>query len=162
MALVGFLERELHAEERRKSPRRRLWLEASGATRAGLHLKITVHDISSGGLLIETAHSLGQGDQLEVILPEVGAKRATVVWSSGHYFGCRFSTPITAAAVCALPMRSYEVAGASPAQQFSDTEMLDALSAAVQKIAIAVDRAVDRLSLGGTQVGSASCSDPED
>ena len=41
------------------------------------------------------------GDIVFVELPEVGTTLATVIWSSGDYFGCQFHTDLPRSAVSA-------------------------------------------------------------
>ena len=102
MQAVATLE-SLINPDRRTAPRRRLHLDLSlGA--AGE--KATIHDLSSTGILVETAAGLTEFDELEVELPEVGTTLATVIWSSGDYFGCQFHTDLPRSAVSAALLRS--------------------------------------------------------
>ncbi len=64
-----------------------------------------IHDISTDGLLLETAADIAN-DRVEVQLPHLSAAQARVVWSHGRFFGCEFSEPIPSAAVSAALMRS--------------------------------------------------------
>jgi hypothetical protein len=102
------------------------WLETIQDARAGdrrrrLHLQIelstsafgapaaTVRNLSSTGLLIETATSLAIGETIEVDLPRAGSRSAKVVWSSDQLYGCRFTQVITegvisAALLCGQPV----------------------------------------------------------
>ena len=102
MHAVATLE-SLINPDRRTAPRRRLHLDLSlGA--AGE--KATIHDLSSTGILVETAAGLTEFDELEVELPEVGTTLATVIWSSGDYFGCQFHAELPRSAVSAALLRS--------------------------------------------------------
>lgn len=71
-----------------------------------LGAELTMHDISASGLLIETALELAEGQTLLIDIPERGSTAATVVWSSGQFFGCVFELSIPAAAVSAALLRS--------------------------------------------------------
>ena len=88
---------------RRGWKRRRLSLDSTiQATRAN----VVIHDLSSTGLLIETAADLAVLDDLEIRLPEVGFTPASVIWNSGRYFGCQFKETISQAAISAALLRS--------------------------------------------------------
>lgn len=101
MQAVATLE-PLSTGNRRTAPRRRLHLDSVGATGE----KVTIHDLSSTGILIETTAALAEFDQIEVELPEVGMAQATVIWSSGDYFGCQFHAELPRSAVSAALLRS--------------------------------------------------------
>ena len=93
----------LKRRNRRAAPRRTLHLDIRlGATGE----KVRVHDLSPTGLLIETGAALHEFDQLAVELPEIGTTMATVVWSSGNYFGCQFHDVLPKRAVSAALLRS--------------------------------------------------------
>ena len=67
---------------------------------------MTIHDISNTGLLLESAAVLAEGQKFDVELPEVGRTRATVVWASARYYGCRFLSPVPKAAISAALLRN--------------------------------------------------------
>jgi PilZ domain len=90
-------------ENRRYGARRALRLDSVVADSGA---EIVIHDISATGLLIETAQDLAEGETLLIDLPERGATAATIVWRSGHFFGCRFELSIPVAAVSAALLRS--------------------------------------------------------
>ena len=93
MSLRAQLEVEPKDGERRSSQRRRLRLEAEG-TSSTAETKVTVHDLSEEGLLVESPIALSQGEILEVDIPGIGTVQAEVTWSSsGRFFGCRFREP---------------------------------------------------------------------
>ena len=87
-----------------RPPRRTLRLEAVGET-AGGHTAVTIHNISSTGLLLETTAALAEGEAIDVDLPHNGKTRANVIWASGSFHGCAFDTPITQAALSAAQLR---------------------------------------------------------
>jgi hypothetical protein len=71
-----------------------------------------VRNLSSTGLLIETATALIVGETIEVDLPRAGSKSAEVVWSSDQLYGCRFTQVITEGAISAALLRGQPVAPA--------------------------------------------------
>lgn len=94
---------QLQAKSRRIGPRRKLSL-GSSLTESGD--QVVIHDLSAGGMLIQTSASLKKAERLEIDLPEVGATTARVVWSSGAFFGCEFEKPISRAALSAALLRN--------------------------------------------------------
>jgi hypothetical protein len=74
-------------------------LEASGEV-------VTIHDVSSTGMLIETSPEFSAVGPLEIDLPEAGMTQAVVVWNSGQFYGCEFKKPISQAAISAALLRS--------------------------------------------------------
>jgi hypothetical protein len=93
----------ISTEDRRDRQRRRLSL---GSSLRSTGEEVTIHDISAGGMLIETAAELEPFDALEIELPEVGITPALVVWNSGRYFGCEFKQKLSTGAVSAALLRS--------------------------------------------------------
>lgn len=93
----------LEARNRRSAPRRQLSL---GSVLSGTGEKTVIHDLSVTGILIETKAVLATFEQLQLDLPEVGETVATVLWNSGHYYGCEFHAPIPQAAISAALLRS--------------------------------------------------------
>jgi hypothetical protein len=91
------------ADDRRSQGRRRLHLESSLSASGD---EVLVHDISTTGVLLETAAKLQPFESLQFDLPEVGAMQAVVVWNSGPFFGCEFASPIPRAAISAALLRS--------------------------------------------------------
>lgn len=69
-------------------------------------VEIVIHDISTTGMLIETAQKLSTGETIIIDLPERGETPATVAWNSGQYFGCKFELSIPAATVSAALLRA--------------------------------------------------------
>jgi hypothetical protein len=91
------------AADRRHAPRRKLSLNLS---LQGTSEEVTIIDLSSSGMLIETAAAIAPFDCLEVALPEAGTVQALVLWNSGRYFGCEFKNRLSQAAVSAALLRS--------------------------------------------------------
>ena len=78
---------------------------------------------------------------------EAGTAQAQVAWSSGRFFGCKFSDPISTAAVSAAMLRS---PGPDQPQQNRETVEkalieLESLSFAIKRITRVVDKAIDQL-----------------
>ena len=119
MAIQARLE-TLGASSRRTSPRRKLRL---GSTIGAGDQNVTIHDLSSTGVLLQTSAKLEAFDDLEVDLPEVGATHAFVVWHSGEYFGCEFARPIPRAAISAALLRN--PISSPPERGAGDTDALD-------------------------------------
>ena len=147
MSLRAQLEVEPKDGERRTSQRRRLRLEAEG-TASTAETKVTVHDLSEDGLLVESPIPLSQGEILEVDIPGAGIVQAEVAWSSsGRFFGCRFKQPISTGSVSAALLQS-------PAQRVTSASFetvekarieLEALSFAIKRMTRVVDKAIDQL-----------------
>jgi PilZ domain len=102
MQALARLER-VESRNRRAAPRRQLSL---GTVLPGTGDKAVILDLSTTGMLIETRADLATFEQLHLELPEVGPAVATVMWNSGHYFGCEFHAPIPQAAISAALLQS--------------------------------------------------------
>jgi hypothetical protein len=89
------------SDERRRTPRLLLKLGAQ----VGSGAAAVVHDISTKGLLFETAGELGS-DRVQVHLPEIAPAHARVVWNHGRFYGCEFEEPIPNASVSTALLRS--------------------------------------------------------
>jgi hypothetical protein len=119
MQAYARLER-VQGASRRGSSRLKLSLDAS---LAGSGEEVVIHDLSPGGILVETLASLRKGARLEVELPEVGATQAKVVWNSGDYYGCQFDKPIPKAVLSAALLRNpFGPSVAPPVEEISDQE----------------------------------------
>ena len=131
--------------ERRTARRRRLRPEAKGG-HAG-DAPVVVHDISENGMLLESDAELGAGEVLDVMIPEIGAARATVMWSSGPYFGCRFDKPISTAAVSGALLRSPRQAPGEERKRalLEALTELRSLAGMIEQITDRVDAAIEQL-----------------
>jgi hypothetical protein len=78
---------------------------SAGADRA------LIYNLSTNGLLLETAVALSAGDMLVVSLPEVGPVPAEVIWARDGFAGCKFERSVPVMAVSAARLR------AEPAEQ---------------------------------------------
>jgi transcriptional regulator with XRE-family HTH domain len=106
MAIVAHWEETEASARTPREPRRKLMLEARGALPSGTSAEILVHDISTTGLLLESAVPLGVDEKIGIELPHAGTTWAKVVWNSGKLFGCQFHSPISTAALSAAQLRS--------------------------------------------------------
>lgn len=95
---------QAQSTDQRGSPRRRLSLDLS---LQGTGHQVSIHDISSTGMLIETTAELSPFDDLEIDLPQAGITHAAVVWSCGAFFGCEFKEPLSRASLSAVTLRSF-------------------------------------------------------
>ena len=132
----------------RGAPRRVLRLETSGTLPDGREANVTIHNISAGGLLIETGLELARGETLTLDLPQAGAVEAAVVWRSEGLHGCAFATPLSAGALAAaqlqgLPVSDLPVVAPSPARSGSN----EALGAEAEDLTGAVDAGADTAAL---------------
>ena len=129
MQAYARLER-VQSAGRRGSSRLKLSLDSS---LAGSGEEVVIHDLSPGGILVETSASLRRGARLEVDLPELGATQAKVVWNSGDYFGCQFDKPIPKAALSAALLRNpFKPAVGESADEATDDFVDDRAPFAVQ------------------------------
>ena len=114
MAIHGFLKTIRSDAGHDRAPRRMLHLEARGATAAGEATDVVIHNISLDGLLLESPTALEPGESIVIDLPEAGAVGASVVWTSGDLFGCRFDHPLSPAVHAAAELRSSGTPGFDP------------------------------------------------
>jgi hypothetical protein len=89
------------------APRRKLSLNLS---LQGTSEDVTILDLSSTGMLIETGDAIAPFDYLEVALPEAEPAQALVLWNSGRYYGCEFKNRLSQAVVSAAQLRSAPLA----------------------------------------------------
>ena len=100
---------------KRGTARHHVRLRVSGGA-SGDASDVFIHNLSSTGLLLESASQLAVGDEILVELPEASASNAKVVWASGRFYGCAFDRPLSAAAVSAAPLRSEPAAESAPSR----------------------------------------------
>ena len=145
MSLLAHLEPATGKAERRTSRRRKLRLEV--AQGAAAEARVVIHDLSEQGMLLESDAALMVGERLELIIPEAGSATAAIVWSSGHYFGCRFEMPLASAAVSAALLRSPP----SPSDEerkraiYNAVGELHSLARTVEQITDQVERTIDEI-----------------
>ena len=148
MSLRAQLDVEPQEGERRTSQRRRLRVEADGTTASATETKVTIHDLSEEGLLVESPIPLAHGEVLEVDIPGARIVHAEVTWSStGRFFGCRFREPISTGSVSAALLRSpAERARSASLETVEKARIeLEALSFAIKRMTRVVDKAIDQL-----------------
>ena len=105
MPIAAHFEPAPHSDDPRRTDRQTLRLEATAATADGEQARVTVHNISASGLLIETAAALEIGETFAIDLPEAGEQRAIVSWASEAFYGCQFDRPLTPAELSAAQLR---------------------------------------------------------
>lgn len=115
MPIMAHLDPRSDADGRRTAHRCALHLETSGFAAGAGEANVTIHNISAGGLLIETALALAEGDELAIDLPEAEADAvsASVVWHSENFYGCAFAVALGPATLAAVQLQS--LAPAAPA-----------------------------------------------
>lgn len=86
--------------------RRRLQLKVSGALATGDAAEVLIHNVSATGLLLETETALGEGERIDIDLPELGLTPATIVWADEKFHGGHFDSPLSAGTLSALELRS--------------------------------------------------------
>lgn len=105
-AQLDIISNAAKGKGRRGTDRRELKLLARGAPSSGDATDVVVRNLSSTGLLIETAAELRVDDKLEVDLPETPRSAARVVWAGKDLFGCAFDRPLPRSALSAARLRS--------------------------------------------------------
>lgn len=141
MPMVAYFEERQPVPDRRRSPRRALRL---GAAAGDAGESVTIHDLSLTGALLETSVPMLVGSTFEVELPHVGNVEASVVWTSGEYYGCQFALPISPAALSAALLQAD--AEPSPDGMPDPIAELQQLNAEVERLAWKMDNALRRLS----------------
>jgi len=146
MSLLAHLEPEKGKAERRSSRRRKLRLETDSGTTP--ESRVIIHDLSEQGMLLESQAALAVGEKLDLVIPEAGSAAAAIVWSSGHYFGCRFEKALSNSAVSAALLRSPP----SPSDEerkraiYNAVGELHSLARTVEQITDQVERTIDEIS----------------
>lgn len=95
-----------YAHEQRQNDRFYLYLTAKSELADGNHADVEIHNISAGGMLLETAHQLTKDDRLQIELPDNGVTVATVTWVGEGVYGCAFDDPINPAVLSAIQLRA--------------------------------------------------------
>ena len=105
MPIAAHFEPAPHSDDPRRSVRHTLHLEAIGATADGEQARVTVHNISTSGLLLETVTMLDVGETIALDLPEAGGRSAIVSWAGEAFYGCQFDRPLSPAELSAAQLR---------------------------------------------------------
>lgn len=106
MAIPGLLDPTLSRPDDRTAPRRTIRLATEGMRADGEARLVRLHNISAGGLLLESDLGLEKGEQLTIDLPHAGPTSAHVVWRSGSLHGCRFDRVLPASVLSAAELKS--------------------------------------------------------
>ncbi len=115
MSLLAQIERRSRVSNTRYASRRKLSLVSQGSTAAHECAPVVIHDLSQTGVLIETKARISPGERLEIEIQEAGAAAATVIWTSGRFFGCQFEQPLPKSALSAAILRNAPPAQPGPA-----------------------------------------------
>lgn len=139
MPMLAHFEELPQRSERRRSVRRALKL-GTGAGADG----VMIRDLSLTGALLETSVPMLVGSAFEIEIPQAGRIDATVVWSSGEYYGCQFDLPISPsmlsiAQLQATPEPPLEPGVADPLGELRE------LSVEVEALALKMESALKRL-----------------
>ncbi len=78
----------------RREPRLVLQLN-TGVGQSGHAFDAEIMNISRDGMLVRTQAELTLEEPIEVVLPQSGAVKATVVWSADGMYGCSFAEAIS-------------------------------------------------------------------
>lgn len=137
MSLAAKLRPSFTADDR-KSPRTRMLLEGAARQEGGAFNDIMIHDLSRDGFRVESAMELSPGMTVEVDIPGVGLREATVMWAGHPYAGCAFTgqllreqvrTALDASPVVWGPFGEpgdHSVRSRLPEQSLSDLVIVDA------------------------------------
>lgn len=125
-----------------RDPRRVLHLDAEGALPSGSRTNVRVHNVSTTGLLLETAIRLTVGERIEIDLPHAAASWARVIWSSDDLSGCQFEEPISAAALSAAQLQSTPGQPLELARQTAEAEAVPGESFGTRLQRLRKDRAL--------------------
>ena len=106
MAIPGHLEQQFEEGGDRDTPRRVVRLQTGGIRADGEAAQLRVHNLSIGGLLLESASDFAIGEELAIDLPEQGPTGARVMWRSDTLYGCRFEEPLPQKVLSAAELRS--------------------------------------------------------
>lgn len=148
MAQFAYFEADRAADEHWSSPRKILRLSESSTGASVGQTQTIVHDISETGLLLESDLKLEEGEELDVVQARAAARRVTVAWSSGRFFGCRFAEqlPVEEPALTKPSRMEAIPKKGSPEAVTLAAVQLHELSMAIEKISKVLDRAMDQLS----------------
>ena len=138
MPMLAHFEDLAPNKDRRRYIRRALKL----GTEAGDE-RVTVHDLSLTGVLLETSVPMLVGAIFDIELPEIGTVEATVVWNSGEFYGCQWELPISPSVLSAALLQSAPAnAENTPPDPLTE---LQELNAQVEMLAFKMDNALRRL-----------------
>lgn len=139
MPMLAHFEELPQRSERRRSVRRALKLGVGAGNDA-----ITVRDLSLTGALLESPVPMLVGSAFEFQLPKAGRINATVVWSSGEYYGCQFDLPIAPTVLSAALIEAAAEDQLEPGTPDPLSE-LRGLSVEVEALALKMESALKKL-----------------
>jgi hypothetical protein len=108
------------SDEDRSAERYRLQIQATGSQADAGAAEILVQDLSATGFLIESDYPFATGDALTVDMPGIGKVDASLVWTSGRFFGGEFARPLSRDALKSLLSHSKVVGPSFRATGASD------------------------------------------
>lgn len=146
MSVQTQFEQNQEPSDRRRSPRRSLKLEAAESPPSAPGARVVIHDLSLTGLLIETTASVAVGERFQVQIPEAGEVEAEFVWNSGSLYGCRFTNPISKAALSAALLKSPALNFEESMQAADAVAELRTLRSTVGRLTATVDALLEDLS----------------
>jgi transcriptional regulator with XRE-family HTH domain len=91
MTIVAFVKRTKNHPDQAKETRMRF----RGVNPLVGEAEVLVHNISELGAVLETDEPFAIGDRIDIKLPQRGATRARVAWTSGRLLGFNFDMPIS-------------------------------------------------------------------
>ncbi|ABC64331.1 helix-turn-helix domain-containing protein [Erythrobacter litoralis] len=106
MAIPGVIDDNASEEAGRNEPRRFVRLLTEGIRTGGETASLRLHNISVGGLMIESPVDFEVGEELAIDLPDVGPTDAKIVWRSETLYGARFVEPLPQKALSAAKLKS--------------------------------------------------------
>ena len=130
MTIRAWLRQGSTTKHKPREPRLHVSLEATGTPADGEGVPVTIHNISATGILLECDIPIGVDEELRIELPRAPGTMAHVVWTSGHFAGCRFAAPLDKAVLSAARLRSAvdtgeRGQGSVPADESGPDEPLD-------------------------------------
>ncbi|AJA09199.1 XRE family transcriptional regulator [Sphingopyxis fribergensis] len=85
----------LHRVEDQPGQAKETRMRFEGAVPRTGETEVLVHNISELGMVFETDEAFAIGDPIDIKLPQSGATRARVAWTSGRLIGLDFDLPIS-------------------------------------------------------------------
>lgn len=107
-------EPDLQGRDDRRSARTPMRLEVLGLEINDQMHSAIVRDLSADGMLIETDAAIHLNSIFQISLPNEAQFEGKIVWTSGRFFGCEFSTPMSKAGMSAARLRSAHDRSAPP------------------------------------------------
>lgn len=143
-AMLGLAKRG----ENRSVMRKTLRLVVSGRRTNKQATEVLIHDLSRDGLLIESDEPIRIGETITVELPGGGSRQVVAVWSSTHFYGCRFARPLSRAAVSAALLKALPATDKSTIEDpktAPPTEFAANLAARREELGLSIEQLARRL-----------------